>query len=102
MEIETVAAGHDRKRLLKVRPQFVRCAGFAGIIAGDGQSAAERLAGVLEAADIIPLPAMDGNRDAAKLSEGFVGVHAQGGVAFFGEAISLFDLFRGAHVHSHI
>ena len=97
VEVEAVAAGNERERLLEVRPQFVGRAGLAGVIAGDGQAAAERLAGVLEAADVIALPAMDGNRDAGKLLEGFVGVHAQGGIAFFGEAIGLFDLFGGAH-----
>ncbi len=102
VEVEAVAAGHDRKCLLEVCPQFIGCAGLAGVVAGDGQSAAERLAGVLKAPDIITLPAMDGNRDAVELLEGFVGVHAQGGVAFFGEAISLVDLFRGAHIDSHI
>ena len=92
-----MAAGKDGQRLFKVRPQLVRCAGFAGVVAGDGQPAAQLLAGVLEPADIIALPAMDGNRNAAKLLEGFVGVHAQGGIAFLGEAIGLFDLFGGAH-----
>ena len=94
-----MAAGNDGKGLFEVRPQFIRCAGLAGVVAGDGQSAAQLLAGVLEAADIVALPAMDGNWDAGKLLECFVGVHAQGGIAFFGEAIGLFDLLGGAHVY---
>jgi len=99
MKVEAVAAGNDRKGLLEVRSQLVGCAGLAGVVAGNGKPAAEFLAGVLEATDIIALPAMDGNRDAGKLLECFVGVHAQGGIAFLGEAIGLFDLLGGAHVY---
>ena len=98
MEVEAVAAGNGRKGLLEVRPQFVRRAGFAGVVTGNGQSAAKLLPGVLEAADIIPLPAMNGDGDVGKLLECFSGVHPQGGIAFFGEAVGLFDLSIGAHV----
>ncbi len=101
MQVEPVRPGQHRERLLKVRPQFGRRARFAGVIAGDGQPTAQRLAGILEAADIVALPAMDGNRYAAKLFKGFIGIHPQGGKTFPGEAIGLFDLFRDAHADSH-
>ena len=100
MQVEAVAAGNDRKGLLEVAAQLVGRAGLAGVIAGDGEAAAQLLAGVLEAADVVALPAMDGDRDARQLFEGFIGVHAQGGIAFFGKLIGLFDLLGGAHVRS--
>ena len=99
VQVEAVNPRQDGKGLLEVRPELLRCAGFARVVSGDGQSAAERLAGVLEAAHIIALPAMDGNRDVGDLLQCSVGVHAQGGIAFFGEAIGLFNLLGGAHIY---
>ena len=92
-----MATGNDRQRLLEVRPQFGGGAGFAGIIAGDGQPATEFRAGALEAADIVALPAVDGDGDAGQLFEGLVGIHAKRGVAFPGQTIGLFNLLGGAH-----
>ena len=97
MEVEAVAAGQDGKGLFEVRPQFIRRTSLAGVIAGDRQPAAEFLPGVLETADIVTLPAVDGNRDAGKLLECIVGVHTQGRIAFFGEAVGLFNLLGSAH-----
>ena len=97
VEVETMATGNDRQRLLEVRPQLSGGAGFAGIIAGDGQPATEFRTGALEAADIVALPAVDGDRDAGQLFEGLVGIHAKRGVAFPGQTIGLFNLLGSAH-----
>ena len=82
-----------KSKLRRVEKQF-----RAAVTAGKKDEAAKLLPGVLEAADIIPLPAMNGDGDVGKLLECFSGVHAQGGIAFFGEAVGLFDLSIGAHV----
>ena len=90
VQVEAMAAGSQRHGLLEVRAQFARRAGFAGIIAGDGEAAADRAAGVFEAADVIALPAVDGNGNAAQDLARLVGVDAEGGVTFFGELIGGF------------
>jgi len=92
-----VAARDDRKRFLEVAPQFIGGARLAGVVAGDGQPAAQFLAGVLEAADIIPLPAVDRNGDLRQLFQGFVRIHTHLGIPFFGELVGLFDVLRIAH-----
>ena len=45
--------------------QLVGRAGLAGIVAGDRQAAADLLARVLEPADVVPLPAVQRDRDAS-------------------------------------
>ena len=44
VEVEPVRAGDQRQGLVEVGPELVRRAGLAGIVAGDGQAAADRLA----------------------------------------------------------
>src|SRR3974390_3207332 len=73
MEIEPVLAGHDRKNLFKVGAQLLGRAGFPRIISSDGQSVAERLPGVFEAADVVALPAVDGDGDSWQLLLHFFG-----------------------------
>ena len=47
---------------------------------------------VLEAADIIPLPAVERNRHAAERRQCMIGIDAQPAIALLGESIGLFDL----------
>ena len=83
MEVEPVLAGDEGENLFEVRAQFVRRAGAAGIIAGHGKAAAGIAGrGGLESADIIALPAVDGDRGAGEGFEGFLGVHAERRVGF--------------------
>jgi hypothetical protein len=58
VQIEPMLAGDERQRLGCVRAQFIRRPGFAGIIAGGHDTAAQGAAEVLEPADIVALPAV--------------------------------------------
>ena len=97
MEIQAMASGNDGDGLLEIGAQFRGGGGLAGIISRDGEAAAEFLSGIFKSADVVALPAMDGNRDAGELFEGLVGVDAEFGVALAGEMIGLRDSFRCAH-----
>jgi len=61
VEVEAMPTRDQGKGFLEITPQFLRGSRFAWVIAGNGQTVSERLAGVFEAADIIALPAVDGN-----------------------------------------
>jgi len=106
MQVETVRARHKRDRLLEVLPQFLRRPRLARIIAGDGQSPAQLLPGPLETADVVTLPAMDGNRDSAKLFDSSLSIHAQFGIPFSGQFVRFFDVLGLAHngfaQHRHV
>ena len=56
--------------LSRSAPKLVGRAGLAGIMAGDGQAAAELLARVLEPADVVALPAVERDRDRREPLEG--------------------------------
>jgi hypothetical protein len=79
-------AGDEREGLGEIISQFVGRASFAGIIAGDSETAAKGGVGIFEAADVITLPAMEGDRNARQLGEGFANIDAMAGVAVFGES----------------
>ena len=84
-------AGDQREGLDRVAAKFVGRAGLAGIIARDGQSAAELLAGVFEAADVVALPAMQRNGHGGQSLQGGFGIDAQRGIALFGGLVRRFD-----------
>ena len=65
-------------RLLEIAAQLIRSARLARIIARDRQTVAELAAGVLEAADIVTLPAVDGDGNFGQGIDGFFGVYTQG------------------------
>ena len=92
VQVQAVAAGDQRQGLVQVRAEFNRGPGFAEVVAGDGHAAAQLRAGALETADIVALPAMEGEGDSGELLEGAVGVDAQGGVAFFGQGVGALDI----------
>ncbi len=98
VQVEAVCAGQQAVDHVQVAAQFVGVAGFAGVVAGGGDAAGERAAGVLEAAHVIALPAVQGEGDGGEGVEGGIGVHAQGGVALFGEGVGGVDLGFGGHV----
>ncbi len=74
--------GMSDRALSRSDAQLVRRAGLAGIVAGDRQAAADRLAGVLEPADVVALPAMQRDRDRGKPAQGRIDIHAPIGVLF--------------------
>ena len=69
-------AGEERQRLVQVGAELVGRAGLAGIVAGDRQAAADRLARALEPADVVPLPAVQRDRDGRQPLEGRLDVDA--------------------------
>ena len=62
-----------------------------GIVAGDGEAAAERFAGGFEAADVVALPAVERDRNLREPLEGRVGVDAERGVALAGGTRKRFE-----------
>ena len=90
--------GIRRERLVEVGAQFVGRARLARVVAGDGQAAADRLAGVLEPADVVALPAVQRDRNPGKPLERPVDVDAQGGVSLLRQREGLFHVLdRHAH-----
>gem|GEM_PF-4449009 len=88
VEIETVPSGNQRQGLVEIAPQFVEGAGLARIISRRLDSAACQLgAGMLEPAHVVPLPAMQGDRDTPEPLQSGLGVHGLSGVYFLGDGI---------------
>ena len=79
------------------RPQFLGCPGFAGMIAGRHQSAAQGGGAGFETTQIVALPAMEGNGDAWKLFQRGVNVDAEFGVTLFGQIKTLFNFLHVFH-----
>ena len=76
VEVQAMRAGQERQRLVQVGPELVGRAGLAGIMAGDRQAAAELLAGVLESADVVALPAVQRDRDGREPCQGRIDIDA--------------------------
>ena len=76
-------AGNERERVIEIGAKFIGGAGLAGVVAGDGEAAAEFVTRVLETADVVALPAVQRNGDGLQPLERAFGVDAQRGIAFF-------------------
>ena len=63
VKVEPMTAGDQGKSLLQIRTQLVGRSRFARIIARDGQPPAQGQTRVLEASNIIPLPAVERHGD---------------------------------------
>ena len=94
VEVQAVRAGQERQRLVQVGPQLVGRAGLAGIVAGDRQAAAELLARVLETADVVPLPAVQRDRDRREPRQGRIDIDAPFRVLLLRTGEGLFRCFR--------
>ncbi len=99
MQVEAVFTGDQRERPGGIRAEFVRAAGLAGVVAGGHQSAGEGGVRLLEAADVIALPAVQRQGDAGELLEDVFRIDAEVGIAFAGEVIGFLDvvLAEGRH-----
>ena len=84
--------GIERQRLVQVGAQLVGRAGLARIIARHRQSAANRFAGVLEAADIVTLPAVQRDRNLGKPLKRPVNIDPEGRVSLFRQRERLFHV----------
>src|SRR5579862_6541485 len=58
VKVQAMFAGNQRKRLVQIGAEFIRCARFAGMVAGGDESAAEGGVRVFKTADIVALPAV--------------------------------------------
>src|SRR5690242_13317441 len=88
-------AGDEREGLSEIAAQFVRCSSFARIIARDSKATAESSVRIFEAADIVALPAMQGNGNARKECESCADINAELGVAFLCESERAFEMLGG-------
>ena len=77
-----MAAGDAGEGFFKIGAEFLRRAGAAEVVAGDGQAAAEFGRGVFEAADVVALPAVERNGNRGETVEGAIGIDAEFGVLF--------------------
>ena len=89
MQIDLVFAGNQRKRLVHIVHQFLRCPRLARIFAGCLNAARQRSV-MVEARHIVSLPAMHGNCDVFQFFNRCVRVHADRSVLLFCRFISLF------------
>ena len=96
VQVQTMLAGDEGERPVEVGAEFVGRAGFAGIISRGHNAAGERAAEILEAADVVALPAVERDGDFGELLEDGVGVDPEGGIAFAGKLVGGGNLF-GVH-----
>ena len=93
VEVEAFFAGDEGEGLVEVVAEFLRGAGASGIVAR-GENSARSAAGVrFESADVVALPAVEGNRNVRKLFQRGVGIDAEGSVVVFGELVIAFNVF---------
>src|SRR6267142_961188 len=59
VQVQSMLAGNERKRLVQVRAQFGWRACFARIITGDSQPTAKGACPILKSAHVIALPAVE-------------------------------------------
>ncbi len=72
-------AWDEREGFVQILLQFLDRAGFSGIVARGLNAASQRTAGAFKAADIVALPAMEGDRNGGeRLQDGF-GIDAEFG-----------------------
>ena len=85
VEVDFLRAGAEGENNVDVRHQLFGGTGAAGVIAGGLDAAGQGLAGVgVEAADVVALPAMEGNRHGFEARDGSVGIYADGSVFLLG------------------
>jgi hypothetical protein len=91
VQVEAVASRNQRKRHRGVGAQLIGRARLARVVAGRRQPSAEALAETLEAADVIPLPAVQRDRDAGEALQRRFSVDPEVGILLLRERISGFD-----------
>jgi len=91
VKVQAVLAGDQRVGLLQVGAQLLGRAGFAGIIAGGNEAAGQHTAGMFKTADVVALPAVEGDRYLGQDFQGAVNIHAEFRIAFPGQRKGLFN-----------
>ena len=82
VEVDAMTAGNAGEGCFKIGAEFLRCAGAAEVVAGNGQAAAELGRGVFEAADVVALPAVERNGNRGETLDGAIGIDAEFDVLF--------------------
>ena len=92
MKIKALFAGDQSKRLVEITAQLLRRPGASGIVSG-GQDPAGSSARVgFESADVVALPAMEGNRNLRKLFQRRIRIDADSCVVLFCKLIVPFNV----------
>ena len=91
VEVEAMLAGDEAHSVEHVGAQLVDIAGFTGIVAVNLDAAGKGTAAVFKTGDVVGLPAVHAKVEVLHLFEHFVGVDADGGIALFGNFVSLCD-----------
>src|SRR5262249_52590155 len=91
VQVDAVPAGDQVQRLVQVGAQLVGVARLAGVVAGGLDAAAGQADVVLEAPDVVALPAVQGNGDAAQHVQRPVGADAEAGVTVAGPLVASFN-----------
>ena len=97
VQVEPVLSRDDRQGRVEVGAEFVGGAGAAGIVAGDGQAAADHAPLVLEATDVVPLPAVERHGNLREGRAGLLGIHAERLVTFAAKFVGGVDLLGSGH-----
>lgn len=98
VEVEALLAGKEFQDDVQVGAHFVAVAGATRVAAGGHDAAGvDGAFGGLETADVIGLPAVEGDGDFEGAGEGGFGVDAEVGVGFAGEFVGGGDLFGRSH-----
>ena len=92
VQVQAFWPGDQAHRLLKVGAQLAGVTRFARIVAGGLNTAGQASFRVFETDDVIALPAVHGHGQAIQLAQGLLDVHADAGVALFGNFPGLFKL----------
>ena len=98
VKVESMRSGDERKGLFEIGSQLISGASLARIVPRHGQTTTDRFARRLEPADIVPLPAMQGDRYPGEPIHGGVGVDTQLGISFPRRLVGELNLMsRGRH-----
>ena len=100
VQVQPMGPRDEGESPVEILAELGRRAGFAGMVPRHLQAAAgERTPPLFESAHVVPLPAMNRERDFLQGFEGLLGVHALPGIGFFGR---LEAFFNGLRVHSFL
>ena len=77
---EMLCTRDEREHFIERDEEFLHASRLAGRVARSGDAAGQRSVKILKAGEIVQLPAVDGNGDVVHLPQGFLGVHAPGGI----------------------
>ena len=91
VEIDAMPARDERERLIQVCSQFIGIARLARVMARHRQTAAQLSLRGFEAGDVVPLPAVQRERDFAQLPHRVLGIHPEFRIAIASKHISPFD-----------